>query len=156
IVSPAQIAKLDPKITVEAAGAAYFSQDCCLDPIRLMAALVETLKRMGVEFVWDSAVAGWISGAGGIKAIMTRSGEFKADEFVLAAGSSSPSVIRDLRLPLPMRAGKGYSFEVTNPPEMPEICSILKEARIAVTPMGSSLRFAGTMEINGLDYSVNG
>ena len=54
-----------------------------------------------------------------------------------------------------MQAGKGYTLTIENPKQIPEISSILHEARIAVTPMGSSLRFAGTMEIAGMDPSVN-
>ena len=38
---------------------------------------------------------------------------------------------------------------------MPEICAILAEARVAVTPMAGALRFAGTMEIAGLNEDVN-
>jgi D-amino-acid dehydrogenase len=32
---------------------------------------------------------------------------------------------------------------------------LLEEARVAVTPMGDRLRFSGTMELSGLDSSVN-
>ena len=38
---------------------------------------------------------------------------------------------------------------------LPEICSILVEARVAVTPMGGRLRIGGTMEIAGDDLTVN-
>ena len=38
---------------------------------------------------------------------------------------------------------------------MPKICSIFTEARVAVTPMGGSLRFGGTMEISGLNLEIN-
>jgi D-amino-acid dehydrogenase len=38
---------------------------------------------------------------------------------------------------------------------MPAICSILTESKVAVTPMKEGLRFAGTMEIGGLDTSIN-
>ena len=51
---------------------------------------------------------------------------------------------------LPMQAGKGYSLTLAEPVQMPKVCSILTEARVAVTPMGGRLRFAGTMEIGGL------
>jgi D-amino-acid dehydrogenase len=36
-----------------------------------------------------------------------------------------------------------------------EIPAILVERRVAVTPMGEQLRFAGTMEIAGLNTNVN-
>ena len=41
------------------------------------------------------------------------------------------------------------------PRELPRLCSILTEARVAVTPMGGSLRVGGTMEIAGLDNTIN-
>jgi D-amino-acid dehydrogenase len=41
-----------------------------------------------------------------------------------------------------------------NPPRLPRIAAILSEARVAITPMGSALRFGGTMEIAGLDESI--
>jgi D-amino-acid dehydrogenase len=54
-----------------------------------------------------------------------------------------------------MQAGKGYSLTLPTPRQLPQICSILVEARIAVTPMGPALRFGGTMEIAGMDDSIN-
>ena len=42
-----------------------------------------------------------------------------------------------------------------HPVEQPRVCSLLKEGRVAVTPMGKKLRVAGTMEICGRDLSVN-
>ena len=38
---------------------------------------------------------------------------------------------------------------------MPQLCSIFTEARLAVTPMGTSLRIGGTMEIAGLNEEIN-
>src|SRR5688500_2430957 len=54
-----------------------------------------------------------------------------------------------------MQAGKGYSLTLENPPALPTICSILVEARVAVTPMGNSLRVGGTMEMAGLNEEIN-
>jgi glycine/D-amino acid oxidase-like deaminating enzyme len=42
-----------------------------------------------------------------------------------------------------------------NPAQMPRLCSVLSEAHVAVTPMGSSLRIGGTMEFAGLDRAVS-
>jgi D-amino-acid dehydrogenase len=54
-----------------------------------------------------------------------------------------------------MQAGKGYSLTLPKPRQSPQICSILSEARVAVTPMGGALRFGGTMEIAGLNQEIN-
>ena len=54
-----------------------------------------------------------------------------------------------------MQGGKGYSLTLPSPPRNPHLCSLLKEGRVAVTPMGDQLRVAGTMEICGNDTSVS-
>ena len=54
-----------------------------------------------------------------------------------------------------MKPGKGYSFTLEHPVETPSICSILTEAKVAVTPMSEGLRFAGTMEIGALNFDVD-
>jgi D-amino-acid dehydrogenase len=74
---------------------------------------------------------------------------------VIAGGAWTPELTRTLGVRVLMQAGKGYSLTLPAPRQLPEVCSILTEARVAVTPMGDSLRFAGTMEITGLDTSVN-
>jgi D-amino-acid dehydrogenase len=38
---------------------------------------------------------------------------------------------------------------------MPHLCSIFAEAKVAITPMGDQLRFGGTMEVGGLDLTIN-
>src|SRR5207253_241765 len=64
-------------------------------------------------------------------------------------------LIRGLGLRLPLQAGKGYSVTLREPRQLPTICAILTEARVAVTPLGDALRFGGTMEIAGLDERIN-
>jgi D-amino-acid dehydrogenase len=60
-----------------------------------------------------------------------------------------------LKLRLPIQAAKGYSVTVKAPQAAPQRPLLLSEARIAVTPLGELLRFAGTLEIAGLDFSIN-
>ncbi len=155
VLTADETAKLNPGIQMEIAGAVYFPQDCHLMPQRLMAALTHALETNGAEFRWDTEVTGWRTNSGMIQAAKTPQGEITADEYVLASGSWSPGVVRGLGLRLPMQAGKGYSVTLPQPRQQPMICSILTEARVAVTPMGSSLRFGGTMEITGLDLSIS-
>jgi D-amino-acid dehydrogenase len=74
---------------------------------------------------------------------------------VLAAGAWSPRVAGGLALNVPVQAAKGYSMTVRQPANGPVLPLILGEARVAVTPMGDQLRFAGTLEMAGIDLSVN-
>ena len=79
-------------------------------------------------------MTGWRTEGGRIAAALTAQGDITADEYVLAGGSWSPQIVRGLGLRLPMQAGKGYSVTLPQPRQMPQLCSIFTEARVAVTP----------------------
>jgi D-amino-acid dehydrogenase len=88
-------------------------------------------------------------------AVTTAGEELAADRFTIAGGAWSPALAKRIGLDLPMQAGKGYSFTLPKPNPLPQLCSLLKEGRVAVTPMGENLRVAGTMEICGNDLSID-
>ncbi|HXT42454.1 MAG TPA: FAD-dependent oxidoreductase [Candidatus Angelobacter sp.] len=155
VLDARQTAALDPDVRMDVAGAVYFPKDCHLSPDRFMAGLQQRLKQAGAEFSWNTEVTGWRASGSRIEAARTTVGEFTGDEFVLCGGVWSPDVARELRLHLPMQAGKGYSLTLTRPRQLPRICALFAEARLAVTPMGGSLRFGGTMEIAGLNEDIN-
>ena len=155
VLGPEQAAKLDPGIRMDVAGAVYFAQDCHLTPRRLIAGLVRELENDGVRFHWNTEVLALLAGNDAVEGAATSEGTIAADETVIAGGAWSSRLARPLGLKLPLQAGKGYSLSLDRPRRLPDLCSILTEARVAVTPMGDALRFAGTMEITGLDQSVN-
>ena len=155
VLDAKSLAALDPGLRMDVAGGVHFPKDCHLSPNRLMTAMQRSLEAAGAEFRFGSEVNGWRVDGRRVQAVSTIGGDFVADEFLLCGGAWSPSIARDLRLRLPMQAGKGYSLTLERPRQSPEICSILTEARIAVTPMGGSLRFGGTMEIAGMDERIN-
>ena len=150
------VRKKDPAIEMDVCGGVYFAQDCHLDPARFLNNLRQEVRRLGGAILWGAEVNGFRQSGARLEAAILRSGEeISGDEFVLCGGAWSPSVGKKLGLNLPMQAGKGYSVTHPNPAALPSICSLLSEARVAVTPMGGKLRIGGTMEIVGLDESVN-
>jgi len=155
VLTPAAAAELDPGIRMAIAGAVYFPLDCHLTPGRLMASLRRELEGAGVEVLHRTEVRGWSADRSRVSAVDTSAGPREADEFVLSAGIWSTALARDLGLALPMEAGKGYSLTLESPPARPRICALLSEARVAMTPMGQSVRFGGTMELAGVDESIN-
>ena len=155
VLSESETAKLDPTVQMDVAGSVYYPKDCHLSPKLLMSSLESALQQSGCNFHWQTQVHGFSSSGGRITAVKTSEGEITGDEFVLCGGIWSSSLANQLNLSLPMQAGKGYSVTLPNPPELPQLCSLLHEARVAVTPIGSSLRVGGTMEIAGLDESVS-
>ena len=155
VLRPRQATELEPHLRLDIAGAVYFPEDCHLIPALFMAALKQQLVKLGTRFLWETEVTGWQLNGNRIAAVRTSNGDFTADEYVLCGGSWSPVIARELRLTLPMQAGKGYSLTLPKPRQLPAIPAILTEARVAVTPMSSSLRFGGTMEIAGLSENIN-
>jgi D-amino-acid dehydrogenase len=150
-----QTAAMDPAVTLDVAGAVYFPKDAHLSPNRFMAALRAQCEAAGVTFHWQTEAAAFTQHATRITSVRTGNSEFAADEVVIAGGSWSPLLARQLGLRIPMQAGKGYSLTLPQPPQLPQLCAICTEARLAVTPMGTSLRFGGTMEIAGLNEDIN-
>lgn len=155
VLDARQTAALDPGMTMDVCGSVYFPKDCHLSPARLMAALEAALRREGVQFLWNAEAKGFSTEPGRIRAVRTARGdEISADEFVLCGGVWTEATASALDLRLPMQAGKGYSLTLNAPRQMPALCSICTEARIAVTPMDGALRFGGTMEMSGINDTI--
>ncbi len=120
-----------------------------------MAALLKKFQEGGGQIVDEVTVTGWQQDGGRLTALRTSQGNIAGEQFVLSSGIYSTELAKTLSIHLPMQAGKGYSVTLRNPIERSSICSILTEARVAVTPMGASMRFGGTMEIAGLNESIS-
>jgi len=157
VLDTKQTAALDPAATLKIAGSVYFPLDCHLSPARFIAALQAQLEKLGAKFIWESEALSFKTGNDRqVRTIEISGGkEVEGDEFVLCGGSWSPQLAEKLQLNIPMQAGKGYSLTLPKPRELPQICSILCEARVAVTPMGDTLRVGGTMEIAGLNEDIS-
>ena len=155
VLTPAQLAEREPGIDLDVAGAVYFPRDAHFTPERLVASVQRLAEEAGVVFRWNTEATGWRTEGGRVAALRTAAGELVADDFVLACGSWSPAVSRDLGLRLPIQAGRGYTLTLQRPRQSPKICSICVEARLAITPMGGTLRVGGTMEIAGCEERIN-
>ena len=157
VLDAKQTAALDPGVRVDIAGAVYFPMDCHLTTRRFMTVLQERAAGRGVRFAWGiEALRVETDASNRIRAMKTSTNaSLEADEFVLCGGSWSSEFARQLGLRIPLQAGKGYSLTLPKPRQLPQICSICTEARVAVTPMDGALRVGGTMEIAGLNEDIN-
>lgn len=155
VLNAEETRRLDPDVDMDILGSVYFPEDAHLSPARFMAQLGEQLLEAGGEIQWQTEVTGWNRQGDRITGALCGREVFSGDEFVLAGGSWSPGLSRQLGLRLPMQPGKGYSLTIEKPRQLPQISYIFTEARLAVTPMMGALRFGGTMEIAGLDLRIN-
>ena len=155
ILTETEVQQLEPDVRVSARGGVYFPGDAQITPQLFVRQLTALLKASGVIFKNETEVLDFEIDRGTIKSIVTSKGNVEFEEVILAGGSWSSSVARKLNMNLPMQAGKGYSFTLPEVEKNTRIPTIFLEARVAVTPMGRTLRFGGTMEITGIDHSIN-
>jgi D-amino-acid dehydrogenase len=146
-----RVAELDPDVEMKVAGGVWQGDDCHMDPSRFLGEMQKRIEAMGGEIHFGKNVVGIENG----KVVVEGGEEWEGTEVVVAGGAWTPDLARLLGLRLPMQAGKGYSLTLEDPVQLPRLCSILTEAKVAVTPMGKRLRVAGTMEIGGNELSVN-
>jgi D-amino-acid dehydrogenase len=156
VLDARQTAALDPGARMKIAGSVYFPKDCHFSPGAFMSALQAKVEALGVRGRWWTATAGFRQENGRIRAVkLEPGGEIEADEFLVCGGAWSPEMTRELGLKIPIQAGKGYSLTLPRPRRLPKLCTILTEARVAVTPMGETLRVGGTLELTGLKGAIN-
>ncbi|MBL8695459.1 MAG: FAD-dependent oxidoreductase [Planctomycetes bacterium] len=149
----------DPSWPTRVAGAVWIGEDAHLSPTHLLAWLEAECRRLrvavrrGAEVVVLERDRSRIVGAKGTE--QGAPARFDAEEYVVAGGAASSALLRTAGMRVPLQAGKGYSFTIAEPERAPTTCSILVEARVAVTPMAGALRVGGTMELGARDISVN-
>lgn len=155
VLSSSEAAKLNPGLEIDTVGAVHFKNDAWFTPSSFMEKFKSFLKDQGVKFQLKTKVVGVESSDSKITHLITENGDIEADQVVMATGSWTAKVLKKLGVKILLQGGKGYSFIVPKPPVMPKTASIFTEARVAITPTEHGLQFAGTMEVNGLDLSIN-
>lgn len=146
---------LEPGVRSAATGAVYYRDDAHLSPNRFLEGLRAYLAQRGVVFATETEVLGFDNAGTRLTAVRTTQGAVAAEEVVLATGSWSEALARPLGLRLPVQPAKGYSVTLDAPNLLLKIPMILSETKVTITPMGGQLRFGGTLELAGYDYSVN-
>lgn len=154
ILSGSEVQALEPQVEVDVRGAVLYPIDAHLHPGEMMLALHQHLEKHGVQFVEDCPVHDFEKMQGSVKAVHTVKGRLEADAFVLAAGSWLPLLARKLGISILLQAGKGYSVTYPDVARNLSYPAILVDSRVAMTPLGSSLRMGGTMEISGINNNI--
>jgi D-amino-acid dehydrogenase len=114
--------------------------------------LHQTLLARGAVFQLGAA-AHLATSSGRIAGVDTAKGRLTADLYVLAAGTGSLGLGREVRLSLPVRPIRGYSISApVLASNRAPVRSITDTARKTVyAPLGDRLRVAGFAEIGGSD-----
>ena len=156
VLDPNEVVEMEPTIRPGvAAGAVYYEGDAHLKPDDLVHGLAERFEARGGAIHTNTKVVAFGVSNGKIAAVGTDQGDYQCDQVVLASGAWSPGVARDLRIDLPVQPAKGYSITFDEPADAPTTPIMLVEARVGVTPMGPVMRLAGTLELSGLNTTID-
>lgn len=153
-ITAQEVQKMIPETALDIVGASYFECDHHSTPGEFMEEIKSYLLREGVVIRQEEKVLDITTAGSKITSVHTDKEVLTADEFVLAAGSWTSTLSRKLNINLLLQAGKGYRIQtktatgITYP-------AILAEAKVAITPMNGFTRFAGTMEIAGINHTIN-
>jgi D-amino-acid dehydrogenase len=120
------------------------------NPLALVERLVEHFVRSGGELVQGRAYGFRLDG-GRLTAIQTDAGDLPADAAIVCAGAYSKPLAAALGDRVPLETERGYHLMVRDPEIMPRIPTADADGKFVATPMDTGLRFAGTVELAGLE-----
>ncbi|MEZ5099266.1 MAG: FAD-dependent oxidoreductase [Thermoleophilia bacterium] len=154
-LTAAEAAGLAPMLGPRVAGAVHWPGDAHCDGEAYTLAVGQAAVGRGASLRTRVEVLGLIVRDGRVRGVETTEGPIRADEVVLANGAWSPRLARQAGVVLPVEGGKGYHVEVELPGEPPPLPLWAVEARVIATPLAGRLRLAGTLELAGLDESID-
>ncbi len=143
-----------PQVRGEIAGGVLDLEDGHIDPQQFVRAVAAQAESHGARFLTQTEVLHLRSEGRRVREAVTTRGVLRAGEVVVAAGAWSSLVTVGLGIDVPVQPAKGYSMGVRRPAGFPEFPLYLTESQVCVTPLGETLRMAGTLELSGFDMTV--
>jgi D-amino-acid dehydrogenase len=118
--------------------------------------LAKMAEALGVKFRQGVAIERLVADGERITGVVTSKGELKADSFVLALGSYSPLMLRQVGIRIPVYPVKGYSITIpiVDAGGAPESTVMDETFKVAITRLGDRIRVGGTAEIAGYDLTL--
>lgn len=118
--------------------------------------LAKLAEGLGVKFQYGVSIERLVTEGDKITSVKTSAGSITADSFVLALGSYSPIMLRELGIKIPVYPIKGYSITVpiTDASRAPESTIMDETYKVAITRLGDRIRVGGTAEITGYNLDL--
>ncbi len=151
--------KVEPalaNVTEKFVGALRLPGDETGDCLKFTQNLAKLAQDLGVEFKYGVSIEGLNREGDEIRSVRTSLGELKADRFVLALGSYSPILLKEIGIRIPVYPIKGYSITlpITDPNRAPESTVMDETYKVAITRLGDRIRVGGTAEITGYNLDL--
>lgn len=147
------ILAFEPALSDEIAGGVYVPGDRHVRPEAFTRALVDDLHAHGATVIegqevqsLSRAASGWL--------VRTPAEDIASERVVVAAGAWSTQLLAGLGLRLSIEAAKGYSITARIQGGAPKHALYLAEAKVGCSPFDEGIRFAGTLELAGIDETL--
>jgi D-amino-acid dehydrogenase len=164
VVSREELLKIEPAFARfdRIVGGTYTASDESGDARVFTQALAQRCAARGVQFLYGRDIERLEAAGGRVAAVHIRdraTGQkqrLTADDVVVACGSYTAPLLRQVGVDLPIYPGKGYSatFKIRRPELAPFVSTIDDELKIAMSRLGDELRVAGTIEVSGYDTTL--
>jgi D-amino-acid dehydrogenase len=147
-------------------GGDFTATDESGDVYKFTSGLARKAAEAGVDFRFNTSITRLLHEGSGADAKISgvevidaegRHQVWRADAFVVAAGSFSTPLLKPLGIDLMIYPGKGYSatYRVTNPDAAPSVSLTDDGYKLVISRLGDRLRVAGTCELNGYERDLN-
>ncbi|WP_296871445.1 D-amino acid dehydrogenase [Tibeticola sp.] len=166
VVSRDELLRIEPALahcTEPIVGGTFTPSDESGDARLFTQALAQRCAARGAQFLWQHDVLQLQAEGGALSQVLLHdrlTGQrrsLKADATVVACGSYSAPLLRQVGVRLPIYPGKGYSatFRIRRPEAAPTVSLLDDSVKCAMSRLGDTLRIAGTIEVGGWDTSLN-
>jgi D-amino-acid dehydrogenase len=155
VLKAEEIRQFEPSLQPIYKHAVYYPENSyVLDNFRLVRTLAEDVTHNGGRVVVDE-IRDFEFGAAGPKAAIGRNGRYDFDAVVVTAGAWSRDLSAKLGESVPLETERGYHVTLPNAQKRPRMPLYSGDYSFAITPLDIGLRFAGTVELGGLDLPPN-
>jgi D-amino-acid dehydrogenase len=155
VMAQEEIRQFEPALQPIFRHAVYYPENSyVLDNFRLVREVAALFAQNGGTIL-KARVTGFDLGPKGPSAVKTETGGIACDGVVVAAGAWSKQLSAMLGHKVPLDTERGYHVTLPNAQKMPRMPLYSGDHSFAVTPLEVGLRFAGTVELGGLDAAPN-
>ncbi len=166
VVSKDELLRIEPALRAfgdRIVGGTYTESDESGDCLAFTQQLAQLCRDKGMQSLMEHDILQLQASGGQISAVSVRdrctglTRQLLADAYVVAAGSYTTALMKQVGVRVPIYPGKGYSatLPLLRPEAASQVSLLDDQLKIAISRLGNRLRVAGTIELGGFDLSLD-
>ena len=160
VLNQKELIELEPalsKVRKGLVGGIHCKDDEAGDSYKFCKALEEIVRKKGGRILVNTNIKKILLNKRRVNSVVTDRAVLQAKRIIVCAGSWSPTLLKELKIKIPVKPVKGYSLTyntagIRNTPKIPVIDESI---HIAITPYKNRIRIAGTAEFVGFNEDVH-